>query len=301
MDAGIIKEVLKKWDLDYIRSYPQIKVCGSPERCCSRIVVDSGDLFVLEELYEKTVERKAAIASCLDQLKHKKMPSIHPYLSPHIIEYKARSYQIMPYIKGVSLPRPDYIHDKWRGEKLAEFLIQLNKKSANLSNDPFSLPKYVDNIMDTIRKHEPKLSDLLLPITQHLKGFLRRYDDLPTGFCHGDYHTINVIWGENEIRSVIDWEFCGLKPELYDAATLIGCVGIENPDILTKGLCAQFITTLKKVKFDDMSWQTLPELTLAIRFAWMSEWLRKRDSEMINLELAYMRELIKRRKNLIFS
>ena len=37
-----------------------------------------------------------------------------------------------------------------------------------------------------------------------------------------------------------------------------------------------------------MSATTLPELTLAVRFGWLSEWLRKRDAVMVELELDYM-------------
>ena len=32
----------------------------------------------------------------------------------------------------------------------------------------------------------------------------------------------------------------------------------------------------------------LPEFIIAIRFAWLSEWLRKKDNDMISLECDYM-------------
>ena len=43
-------------------------------------------------------------------------------------------------------------------------------------------------------------------------------------FAHGDYHPLNVIWTKAGIAAVIDWEFSGLKPEMYDAAILVGCL-----------------------------------------------------------------------------
>lgn len=45
-------------------------------------------------------------------------------------------------------------------------------------------------------------------------------------------------------------------------------------------------------------WQTLPDLTLAIRFAWLSEWLRKSDTEMVSLELTYIYLLMDNHKKL---
>jgi homoserine kinase type II len=40
------------------------------------------------------------------------------------------------------------------------------------------------------------------------------------------------------------------------------------------------------------------EFIVALRFAWLSEWLRRKDSEMIGLELDYMRLLIDNKNSL---
>jgi|GEM_PF-3278684 len=39
-------------------------------------------------------------------------------------------------------------------------------------------------------------------------------------------------------------------------------------------------------------WQKLVEWVIAIRFAWLSGWLRRRDREMIDLEATYIYLLI---------
>ena len=50
---------------------------------------------------------------------------------------------------------------------------------------------------------------------------------------------------------------------------------------------------LKEAKIiSKKSWKYLVEFIVAIRFAWLSEWLRRKDTEMIRLELDYMRLLI---------
>jgi len=45
------------------------------------------------------------------------------------------------------------------------------------------------------------------------------------------------------------------------------------------------------------SWRYLVEFIVALRYAWLSEWLRQKDTEMISLELDYMRLLIENKND----
>ena len=121
----------------------------------------------------------------------------------------------------------------------------------------------------------------------------------PIVFCHGDFHPLNVIWSEDGIKSVIDWEFLGYKPEVYDVANLIGCVGFEDPAGLTEGFVAELISRMMKANaLSPVCWQYLAEWVVVIRFAWLSDWLRRRDREMIDLEVTYIHLLIDNRQAL---
>jgi homoserine kinase type II len=112
---------------------------------------------------------------------------------------------------------------------------------------------------------------------------------LPVLFCHGDFHPLNIIWSEDSIKAVIDWEFMGIKPRIYDAANLVGCIGIEDPEGLTGEFACDFITALKEAELvSGISREFFPEFVIAVRFAWLSEWLRHKDREMIELETVYM-------------
>jgi homoserine kinase type II len=130
---------------------------------------------------------------------------------------------------------------------------------------------------------------------------------LPLALCHGDYHPLNVIWradppreatgtpqvGAPRIGAVIDWEFSGAKPALYDVALLIGCVGIEQPEALDGAFCQGLLAAAGAHGLgDEPSWTTLVPLVIATRLAWLSEWLRSRDREMISMELAYLDLLV---------
>lgn len=70
--------------------------------------------------------------------------------------------------------------------------------------------------------------------------------NLSYAFCHGDLHPLNVIWMHDKIHAVIDWEFAGFKPDIYDAANLVGCAGIENPEGLSMPMVTAFLQSIRK-------------------------------------------------------
>ena len=105
-----------------------------------------------------------------------------------------------------------------------------------------------------------------------------------------------MIWGPSELLAVIDWEFSGYKAEPYDMANLIGCIGIEDPNSLEGELVRRFIERMKKKGgFCGLTWEYLPDFIMALRFAWLSEWLRKKHVEMIRMQSEYLNLLLENR------
>jgi len=93
------------------------------------------------------------------------------------------------------------------------------------------------------------------------------YEKLPVAFCHGNYHPLNVIWSTDNIKCVIDWEFCGYKSELYDVANFIGCIGVEDPKSLTGDFVKGFIADMKESKIiTKASWMYLLEFNCCASF-----------------------------------
>lgn len=292
------------WNIPFKTVRQDITIQGSPERSLWRVVMEDkkGQLFILEKLVPKTVGRKRQIASTLHDLTGCGLSRISPYLlSKHgefIVGHEKNFWQLSRFHQGVALNRETYFCEPWRGERLADFLLELYTTSKKISalerQDRFSLKDYMDKFMRDTQRCNPNLHAPLMKAWAFLQqDFLRAYDDIPETFCHGDYHPLNIIWSHQDIRCVIDWEFSGPKKELYDIANLIGCVGMEHPNALLGGLAQAFIHRLKSSKiFSENSWRYLPEFILALRFAWLAEWLRNRDDEMIALELDYMNLLI---------
>jgi len=68
---------------------------------------------------------------------------------------------------------------------------------------------------------------------------------------------------------------------------------VEDPRSLTADLVVSFIAEMKKSGIiSKESWKYLTEFIIALRFAWLAEWLRRNDTEMISLEMDYLRLLI---------
>jgi homoserine kinase type II len=167
----------------------------------------------------------------------------------------------------------------------------------------FSIVSFNRDFLEKIKSHEPGLSDRVRPAVDFLdQEFKSVHDDIPVRFCHGDYHPLNVIWSSAGINAVIDWEFLGYKPEIYDIAMMIGCLGMEKPQSLTGDLVFEFVKRFKELGFiSEISWNYLFEFVLALRFAWLSDWLKRSDPEMVDLEAVYIQLLLDNREIFIRS
>lgn len=301
--AAQIIELAALWDIRCDREHPGLVPPGSPERTLLRIVFadEQGAKFLLERIAERDRENKQRIIDVLSRLRDNGMPRIIPYLTAnngnYIVEHANGLWQLSLFLEGARLDRPNYIYDGWRAPLMASFLQDLREHSRGL-NIPvvnvFSIKNYIYTLTRQITIHQPRIADAVQGIVDHLEqGFMGVHDRLPAGFCHGDFHALNMIWSENDIQAVIDWEFMGMKPEIYDVVNMTGCLGIEHPSCLYDELVRGFVTQLRRKKiFTPLSWEWLVEFIIALRFAWLSEWLRKSDEDMIGLELDYMRLLI---------
>ncbi|HQP32024.1 MAG TPA: aminoglycoside phosphotransferase family protein [Deltaproteobacteria bacterium] len=292
------------WGLNVKGVRADLAVSGSPERSEFRCVVECAEkrLVVLESIRGRDRERKQAIIDRLDFLAQNGLSRVNPYLrgpdGRRIVELDGHLWQASPYVMGVPLDRPAYAFEGWRGKLMAQVLLDLRHASQGLPDaraaKPFSILSYIDTLSAQIRAREPAVFEKFVPVLSFLKKRLAPvHDMLPVAFCHGDYHPLNMIWSEDGLLAVIDWEFCGVKPEMYDAALLVGCIGIEDPDALAGALVGEFIRALKAARvFSGASWRVLVEMVVAIRCAWLAEWLRTTDTEMIELETVYLQLLM---------
>jgi homoserine kinase type II len=276
---------------------------GSPERSGFRaVVIDEQEIsWVLEMARDDDVDKKRLIASRVRLLHEKGLPVIEYErgLNGEEVQREGeRHWLLSRFVKGVQLDRKTYWRDGQRGKALADFLADLYAHTRGdewLTGTPFSLPSYIESLLDTMRRSRQEVFGDFGGIVEHLrKELFPVHDSVPQRFCHGDPHPMNILWGDQGIKAVIDWEFCGLRPVLYDAALVIGCVGSESPDALDAGFIQCFCQRLVERKaFTAAQWDLLPLFVIAQRFAWLSEWLRRNDEEMIQFESGFIDFLLR--------
>ncbi|HRY36882.1 MAG TPA: phosphotransferase [Candidatus Magasanikbacteria bacterium] len=304
------EKILSFWNLDFSAVNENISFYGSPERSNWRVAITSktGQIYILEKINPSIAPRKEEIAQNILflQQKNASLPLV-VYLKnkdgSFVSEIENEYWILSPFIVGIPLDRISYLEDGWRGEIMADFILNFKNTADKIFIEPkniFSLPEYVEKIYADMEKFNPNEKKDLEPVIKHLqKNFFQIYDQIPVAFCHGDYHPINIIWGENRINGVIDWEFCGFKPEMYDAANMVGCLGMEHPDTLNKKIVLNFLQKFKQAKFfSPLSWQYFIDTIIALRFAWLAEWLRKKDIEMTELEIVYILSLLENKETL---
>jgi len=64
---------------------------------------------------------------------------------------------------------------------------------------------------------------------------------------------------------------------------------MEDPEALAGPMALAFIGELRASgRFDASVFAVLPEFVTALRFAWLSDWLRKKDGDMVEMETDYL-------------
>jgi homoserine kinase type II len=295
LTPDFLNTILSAWDLRLEYARPEIPIQGSPERCLDRAVVraDAAD-WLLEELDAGSLHRKASIAARLAHLSRRGLPVSAPLPGKDGATTQrahGRHWQLSPFLDGVPLCRDTYWRDAWRGEALARYLavMRLAARDMDLEEPPFDLRGYVRRIEADTRRLHPQIHGRLAAIFSLLDHRLAECAALPTVFSHGDPHPLNIVWGQDGILAAIDWEFCGPKCALHDAALVLGCVGSEDEEALDGAFARSFLETARNEGLLDAGLEAhLPTWTLALRTAWLAEWLRREDEEAAEFEVYYM-------------
>ncbi|CCH48939.1 phosphotransferase enzyme family protein [Pseudodesulfovibrio piezophilus] len=291
-------DIFPLWGLKPGRLRSDIALPGSPERCASRQAVedDQGRVWVLECLRPAQLEQRERIGQALAQLEGMGLPVLayKRGLGDHfVLQHADAHWQLSRFVPGDPLPQPDFVDDAERGRHLGDFVAGLNRVGGLVrtfdAEPAFILEEYINDLMTVMKSRQPDIHAALLPVLGSLVPLFEAWHDLPTALCQGDFHPLNILWHGRSVGAVMDWEFMGIRPALFDVANCLGCVGIEEPHALVTGLAPALLTTLRNSDaLDAAGFHVLPEMILGMRFAWMSEWLRKNDHEMVALEMKYM-------------
>ncbi|XPV76187.1 MAG: phosphotransferase [Desulfovibrio sp.] len=299
-----------------LKQKKQLIAPTSPDRCAARFCGEdmNGDIWVAEKLFESQEIRRESIGFLLHELNNEgfmEACAFRPVINAPAndsLQYCASVdgslWQLMPYVSGIDLPRPEYLGDEILGKSAGLLLVKFRNAAKRVeaanneiimqANSRLDLEEYCHTLAENAASRNAKTYRHIKPVLEHLQPFFCALPSLPTHLCHGDVHPMNVIWGEDKTKALIDWEFVGIRPELYDAANCIGCAGFENPAAFSGGFVPAMMGVLRKHDFaTSESWRWFLHLIITIRFAWLAEWLRKGDKDMHSMELDYLDILLR--------
>jgi len=300
----LLPDILSNWSVTFARKRPDLAIPGSPERCLFRHVVEdaSGGLWLLEQLAPGQAARREAIGQLLDELASRDLHGLAPYRrtssGSFVCQDWGRSWQLSPFIVGAPLIQPDYLDDAAKGSALGGWMAALRRASADLPVPSglfeLDLPSYVADLLNSIAGARPSIHARAATLLPPLAGLFEAWPHLPRALSHGDVHPMNVIWSGAAgpaLLAVIDWEFAGLRPALYDIANCLGCLLIEggSPDAPFTLALLEAIRSAGLLPDEQAS--LLPAMVLASRFGWLSEWLRRKDADMLASELDFMEHM----------
>lgn len=303
MTSADIGAILGLLGLALARVRDDLPLAGSPERSLERAAVEdaAGGLWIVERHDLCRAERKQEIAAA-QAFFGERIPEVKAPLEfgpgRYVVERGGAAWQVSPFIAGTALDRPAFAFEGWRGDALADLLVgfrraALDRPGAEAAGG-FSLTAFIRDLAVKLAAREPDVHRAVSPALLRLERELfPRLDRLPAVFSHGDFHPLNVVWSPDGINGLIDFEFCGPRSETYDAALLVGCVGMEDPRSLAGDLVVRFLRKLRAgAGYAAASWETFADLVLALRFAWLSDWLRRNDREMVGLETVFVGMLL---------
>ncbi|MDC7224907.1 MAG: phosphotransferase [Spirochaetales bacterium] len=289
--------LLERWGLTLSALEENRFIQGSPERSLFRTTLLCEEKrLILEQIPPEQAEKHEKTAARLERMAAADL-AVSPFLrglnGKAVQNWEGNYWRLTPFREGIPLNRSNYWKDAWRGEALGRFLGRLYAlEKVEPQEPPFDLIAFINELVEKISLNHTDLLIPLNPILHHLEHrFFPIYEEIPTVFGHGDPHPLNIIWGEGKIEALIDWEFCGTKPILYDGALIMGCVGSESPEAFDGPFNRAFYGEMKKIIPPEWL-KHLPDFILAQRFAWLNEWLRHDDEGMVEQEIRYMEMLI---------
>jgi homoserine kinase type II len=202
-------------------------------------------------------------------------------------------------VEGRVTERPLYASQEERGQAVASWLGELALRSTNIAlrlpDDRFSYIDFLLGLEKKLRLHDATVHARVETAFRYLDTALKaRLEEIPTAFAHGDLHALNIVWGASgNINAVIDWEFCGMRPQGYDAALFMGCIAMEDPALIGDACAVRLMHDLRAAcVYAPATFAAMPALIIAGRLAWLSDWLHRGIDDMVDAECTLINILL---------
>lgn len=301
------KEILSVWNIAYAAGGDNALITGSPNRSESRFIfrADSGMFYIAEGYALHKKQAQIRQNQLLEFFAENKLPGIYPFLrtqsGAHGADYGGLFWQIRPYIPAGNIQRTALAEREEYGDLWGDFLLKMKSVLAHadklppMPNAPFYMSDFFPKLLIHAERKMPTIVNRLLEFERLLVPFFKWERKADGMFAHGDFHPGNILTAEYHIKTVIDWEFAGVKFPGYDMALLIGCLAMDHPD----NLASPAVTTLCRKLYSNGfmpadAWEILPQLIAAARLGWLGEWLTLEDTPLIYQEMELLSILLER-------
>lgn len=253
-------------------------------------VEKNSNVFVID--HKKVLKKCATSAHVFEVLSDNNILFLNPEISGE--------YILIDYIDSL-----ESLYDSF-DKKLLD-IYSLLKKLHSVKN--MNIKEYLPldfivrgQIMD-IYTLKPELKNKLQNIESWLNENLFVYlPYMEKTLAHGDLHPSNILCKDGRVEAFIDWELSGYREELYDLAFIVGCIGMDDPENLTRVNLKDFIAkVINNMQINKLSWLLFIELMVAIRLYWIFVWIKREDQKMLDQELAYIDLLIKNKDELFLQ
>lgn len=138
---------------------------------------------------------------------------------PELLEtgtFKDHTYLVLKKIPGERL---SYLISEKMITNKHDYLFQYGKMLSRIHNETIKCSKAMQRIINEYPKKESysNLNEWENNVIDYLKNNYPKNTEYNT-FIHGDFHYANILWDNNKISGILDWEYSGLGFKEQDIA-----------------------------------------------------------------------------------
>ncbi|HEY9679714.1 MAG TPA: phosphotransferase [Drouetiella sp.] len=220
-------------------------------------------------------------------------------------DYLNRRWWLSEFIEARVLSWGQPINSLWdcemAGKSLAELHIALKKFADKESLTPLNYPQSIapidKGLESSIRKilmSEPEyehIADGAVEVLASPLQLIRNRDESTMQLIHGDFHPGNILFGDEDVEAIIDFEYLHFDDPMFDLAyaAIMCCVnwskGLDDGTVMTSELRSLMrgYTHAAGPKVDENLLHAYMIVSAMVNFAWCIE----KDSERSNSEHFY--------------
>ena len=299
------KDIVAFFPVSFAAAGEKSLITGSPNRSETRFIFSdqNGRSHIAEGYNLRKKASQIRQNRMLEFFAGNSLTGIYPFYrtlsGDHGAEYGGLFWQIRPYIPAENIPRNLLPELSEHGFLWAEFLLQLKhiiSQADNpppMPNEPFFMANFLPQLFNLAERKMPSVAGKIREFERLLAPFFKWERQAEKMFAHGDFHPGNILLGSNSIKTVIDWEFAGMKFPGYDMALLIGCLAMDHPQNLDSPAVRALQDTLCRNDFmPDSAWEFLPQMIASTRLGWLGEWLSMDEEALVLQEIALLSILL---------